>query len=134
MITIGRSSVDLYGAQVEGPLDRHEVVPKIHRRGSPTNIARGAARGLGPKSAVRLPASGTNTWGGFDPLSELAREGADTRGVATDPERLTAPCASRHQRRKSQLPLICPGTRELPMAGRRGPSVDVRYRIERLHR
>ena len=50
LITIGRSSVDLYGAQVGGRLEDMRSFQK-YIGGSPTNIASGAAR-LGFKSAV----------------------------------------------------------------------------------
>ena len=50
LITIGRSSVDLYGAQIGGRLEDMSSFNK-YIGGSPTNIAAGAAR-LGLKSAV----------------------------------------------------------------------------------
>jgi len=50
VITIGRSSVDLYGAQIGGRLEDIGSFNK-YIGGSPTNIACGAAR-LGSKSAV----------------------------------------------------------------------------------
>ena len=50
VITIGRSSVDLYGAQVGGRLEDMSSFRK-YIGGSPTNIAAGSAR-LGLKSAV----------------------------------------------------------------------------------
>ncbi len=43
LITIGRSSVDLYGAQVGGRLEDMASFQK-YIGGSPTNIAAGAAR------------------------------------------------------------------------------------------
>ncbi|HRM75870.1 MAG TPA: 5-dehydro-2-deoxygluconokinase, partial [Paracoccus sp. (in: a-proteobacteria)] len=55
--------------------------------GSPTNIACGTAR-LGLKSAV-ITRVGDEHMGRFI-REQLAREGVDVRGVATDPERLTA--------------------------------------------
>ena len=48
LITIGRSSVDLYGAQVGGRLEDMRSFDK-YIGGSPTNIACGAAR-LGLRS------------------------------------------------------------------------------------
>lgn len=86
VITLGRSSVDLYGAQVGGRLEDMGSFRK-YVGGSPTNIACGAAR-LGLKSAV-LTRVGDEHMGRFI-REELAREGVDIRGVATDPERLTA--------------------------------------------
>lgn len=86
VITIGRSSVDLYGAQVGGRLEDMGSFRK-YVGGSPTNIACGAAR-LGLRSAV-ITRVGDEHMGRFV-REELAREGVDVRGVATDPERLTA--------------------------------------------
>ena len=50
LITIGRSSVDLYGGQIGGRLEDMGSFDK-YIGGSPTNIACGTAR-LGLKSAV----------------------------------------------------------------------------------
>ncbi|WP_029029193.1 bifunctional 5-dehydro-2-deoxygluconokinase/5-dehydro-2-deoxyphosphogluconate aldolase [Salinarimonas rosea] len=86
VITIGRSSVDLYGAQVGGRLEDMASFRK-YLGGSPTNMAVGAAR-LGLRAAV-LTRVGDEAMGRFL-REELAREGVDTRGVITDPERLTA--------------------------------------------
>jgi 5-dehydro-2-deoxygluconokinase len=86
LITIGRSSVDLYGAQIGGRLEDMASFSK-YIGGSPTNIAAGAAR-LGLKSAL-ITRVGDEHMGRFI-REELAREGVDVRGVATDPERLTA--------------------------------------------
>lgn len=86
VITIGRSSVDLYGAQVGGRLEDMASFQK-YIGGSPTNIAAGAAR-LGLKSAL-ITRVGDEHMGRFI-REELAREGVDVRGVKTDPERLTA--------------------------------------------
>ncbi|WP_273728616.1 5-dehydro-2-deoxygluconokinase [Brucella gallinifaecis] len=86
LITIGRSSVDLYGAQVGGLLEDMSSFNK-YVGGSPTNIATGTAR-LGLKSAL-ITRVGDEHMGRFL-LRELAREGVDTRGIVTDPERLTA--------------------------------------------
>ncbi len=86
LITIGRSSVDLYGAQVGGLLEDMASFNK-YVGGSPTNIATGTAR-LGLKSAV-ITRVGDEHMGRFL-LRELEREGVDTRGIVTDPERLTA--------------------------------------------
>jgi 5-dehydro-2-deoxygluconokinase len=86
VITIGRASVDLYGAQVGGRLEDMGSFQK-YIGGSPTNIAAGTAR-LGLKSAL-ITRVGDEHMGRFI-REELAREGVDTRGVITDPERLTA--------------------------------------------
>lgn len=86
LITIGRSSVDLYGAQVGGLLEDMASFNK-YVGGSPTNIATGTAR-LGLKSAL-ITRVGDEHMGRFL-LRELEREGVDTRGIVIDPERLTA--------------------------------------------
>jgi 5-dehydro-2-deoxygluconokinase len=86
VITIGRSSVDLYGAQVGGRLEDMGSFNK-YIGGSPTNMAAGAAR-LGLRSAL-ITRVGDEHMGRFI-REELAREGVDVRGVRTDPERLTA--------------------------------------------
>jgi len=86
LITIGRSSVDLYGAQVGGRLEDMASFQK-YVGGSPTNIAVGAAR-LGLRSAL-ITRVGDEHMGRFI-REELAREGVDVSAVRTDPERLTA--------------------------------------------
>lgn len=86
LITIGRSSVDLYGAQVGGRLEDMGGFAK-YIGGSPTNIACGTAR-LGLRSAV-ITRVGDEHMGRFI-REQLSREGVDTRGVVTDPDRLTA--------------------------------------------
>ncbi|MGV6848475.1 MAG: bifunctional 5-dehydro-2-deoxygluconokinase/5-dehydro-2-deoxyphosphogluconate aldolase [Marinibacterium sp.] len=86
VITIGRSSVDLYGAQIGGRLEDMRTFDK-YIGGSPTNIACGAAR-LGLKSAV-ITGVGDEHMGRFL-REELAREGVDTTAVKVDPDRLTA--------------------------------------------
>jgi len=86
LITIGRSSVDLYGAQVGGRLEDMRTFEK-YIGGSPTNIACGTAR-LGLRSAL-ITRVGDEHMGRFI-REELEREGVDIRGVKTDPERLTA--------------------------------------------
>ena len=86
LITIGRSSVDLYGDQIGGRLEDMGSFSK-YIGGSPTNIACGTAR-LGLKSAV-ITRVGDEHMGRFI-IEQLAREGVDTRGVKVDPERLTA--------------------------------------------
>jgi 5-dehydro-2-deoxygluconokinase len=86
LITIGRSSVDLYGSQIGGRLEDMGGFNK-YIGGSPTNIACGTAR-LGLRSAV-ITGVGDEHMGRFI-REELAREGVDTRGVKIDPDRLTA--------------------------------------------
>ena len=86
VITIGRSSVDLYGAQIGGRLEDMGSFQK-YIGGSPTNMAAGTAR-LGLKSAL-ITRVGDEHMGRFI-REELAKEGVDVRGVKTDPERLTA--------------------------------------------
>jgi len=101
VITIGRSSVDLYGDQVGGRLEDMGSFSK-YIGGSPTNIACGAAR-LGLRTAV-ITAVGDEHMGRFI-VEQLAREGVDTRGVKVDPERLTA-LVLLGIRDDSQFPLI----------------------------
>lgn len=86
VVTIGRSSIDLYGAQIGGRL---EDMASFHKYigGSPTNIAAGTAR-LGLKSGL-ITRVGDEHMGRFI-REQLEAEGVDTRGVITDPERLTA--------------------------------------------
>ncbi|WP_182086261.1 5-dehydro-2-deoxygluconokinase [Aureimonas sp. ME7] len=86
VITIGRSSVDLYGSQIGGRLEDMGSFQK-YVGGSPTNMATGTAR-LGLRSAL-ITRVGDEHMGRFL-REELAREGVDVRGVTTDPERLTA--------------------------------------------
>ncbi|AMJ63954.1 bifunctional 5-dehydro-2-deoxygluconokinase/5-dehydro-2-deoxyphosphogluconate aldolase [Bosea sp. PAMC 26642] len=86
VIAIGRSSVDLYGQQIGGRLeDMGSFVKAVG--GCPTNIAIGTAR-LGLQSAV-ITRVGDEQMGRFI-LEQLAREGVETKGVVTDPTRLTA--------------------------------------------
>ena len=101
VITIGRSSVDLYGAQIGGRLEDMGSFQK-YIGGSPTNIAAGTAR-LGLKSAL-ITRVGNEDMGRFI-REELAKEGVDVRGVKTDPERLTA-LVLLGIRDESQFPLI----------------------------
>ena len=101
LITIGRSSVDLYGAQIGGRLEDMRSFDK-YIGGSPTNIACGTAR-LGLKSAV-ITAVGDEHMGRFI-REELVREGVNIRGVKTDPDRLTA-LVLLGIRDKEQFPLI----------------------------
>lgn len=86
LITIGRSSVDLYGDQVGGRLEDMRSFAK-YIGGSPTNIAAGSAR-LGLKTAL-ITRVGNEHMGRFI-REQLQAEGVDVTGVKTDPERLTA--------------------------------------------
>ncbi|MFK0207838.1 5-dehydro-2-deoxygluconokinase [Agrobacterium sp. NPDC090283] len=86
VITVGRSSVDLYGAQIGGRLEDMGSFQK-YIGGSPTNMAAGTAR-LGLKSGL-ITRVGDEHMGRFI-REELQKEGVDVRGVKTDPERLTA--------------------------------------------
>jgi 5-dehydro-2-deoxygluconokinase len=60
VITIGRSSVDLYGVQIGGRLEDVASFRK-YIGGSPTNMAAGTAR-LGLKSAL-ITRVGDDIWG-----------------------------------------------------------------------
>lgn len=86
VITIGRAGVDLYGTQIGGRLEDMGSFDK-YIGGSPTNIACGTAR-LGLKSAL-ISRVGDEHMGRFI-VEELAKEGVETAGIKTDPERLTA--------------------------------------------
>ncbi len=101
VITIGRSSVDLYGAQVGGRLEDMASFQK-YIGGSPTNMAAGTAR-LGLKSGL-ITRVGDEHMGRFI-REELAREGVNTDGIITDPERLTA-LVILGIRDETQFPLI----------------------------
>lgn len=86
LITVGRSSVDLYGEQVGGRLEDMGSFAK-YVGGSPTNTAVGAAR-LGLRAGL-LTRVGNDHFGRFI-REELVRCGVDVSGVITDPLRLTA--------------------------------------------
>ncbi len=86
VITIGRSSVDLYGQQIGGRLEDMGSFSKAVG-GCPANIAIGAAR-LGLKSGL-ITRVGDEHMGRFI-REQLQREGVDVAGVHTDPSRLTA--------------------------------------------
>lgn len=101
LITIGRSSVDLYGHQVGGRLEDMRSFDK-YIGGSPTNMACGTAR-LGLKAGL-ITGVGDEHMGRFI-REELERHGVDTRGVKTDPERLTA-LVLLGIRDREQFPLI----------------------------
>ncbi|CAN7300244.1 5-dehydro-2-deoxygluconokinase [Rhizobium sp. LjRoot98] len=86
LITIGRASVDLYGQQIGTRLEDVASFAKSVG-GCPTNISVGTAR-LGLKSAL-LTRVGKEQMGRFI-REQLEREGVETKGIVTDPERLTA--------------------------------------------
>lgn len=86
VITIGRSSIDLYGAQIGGRLEDMGSFEK-YIGGSPTNIACGSAR-LGLKTGL-ITGVGDEHMGRFI-IEQLKREGVSTDGVKIDKERLTA--------------------------------------------
>ena len=86
VIAIGRSSVDLYGQQIGTRLEDIGSFAKSVG-GCPANISVGTAR-LGLKSAL-ITRVGAEQMGGFI-KEQLAREGVETAGVVTDPDRLTA--------------------------------------------
>jgi 5-dehydro-2-deoxygluconokinase len=86
VITIGRASVDLYGQQIGTRLEDIGSFAKSVG-GCPANIAVGTAR-LGLKSAL-ITRVGAEQMGRFI-REQLDREGVETSGVATDPNRLTA--------------------------------------------
>ena len=86
VITMGRSSVDLYGEQVGGRLEDMASFRK-YVGGSPTNMATGGAR-LGLRTGL-VTAVGDEPLGRFL-REELAREGVDAGGIKIDRERLTA--------------------------------------------
>ncbi|WP_323013597.1 bifunctional 5-dehydro-2-deoxygluconokinase/5-dehydro-2-deoxyphosphogluconate aldolase [Devosia sp.] len=86
VITIGRASVDLYGQQIGTRLEDVGSFAKSVG-GCPTNIAVGTSR-LGLKSAL-VTRVGNEQMGRFI-REQLEREGVETAGIVTDPERLTA--------------------------------------------
>src|SRR6478752_5758369 len=86
VITIGRSSVDLYGQQIGSKLENIASFAKSVG-GCPANIAIGTAR-LGLKSGL-ITRVGDEQMGRFI-REQSAREGVDTKGIKTDKERLTA--------------------------------------------
>ena len=86
LITVGRSSVDLYGEQIGGRLEDVGSFAK-YVGGSPTNTAVAAAR-LGLNTGL-LTRVGADHMGRFI-REQLVREGVDVRGVLADSQRLTA--------------------------------------------
>ena len=86
VICIGRSSVDLYGDQVNGKLEDMSSFSK-YVGGSPTNISIGCSR-LGLKSAL-ITRVGNEHMGRFV-IEQLRREGVNVSNIKTDKDRLTA--------------------------------------------
>ncbi len=86
VISIGRSSVDLYGQQIGSRLEDISSFSKSVG-GCPANIAIGTAR-LGLKSAL-ITKVGNEQMGRYI-REQCAREGVATDGILTDPGRLTA--------------------------------------------
>lgn len=86
LIAIGRSSVDLYGAQVGGRLEDMASFSKAVG-GCPTNIAIGTAR-LGLRSGL-ITRVGDEHMGRYI-REQCSREGVDVAGIHTDPTRLTS--------------------------------------------
>ena len=86
VITIGRSSVDLYGQQIGSKLEDIASFAKSVG-GCPANIAIGTAR-LGLKSGL-ITRVGDEQMGRFI-REQSAREGVAVDGIKTDKERLTA--------------------------------------------
>ncbi|WP_189435106.1 bifunctional 5-dehydro-2-deoxygluconokinase/5-dehydro-2-deoxyphosphogluconate aldolase [Pseudovibrio japonicus] len=101
VITIGRSSVDLYGTQVGSRLEDMSSFKK-YVGGSPTNMSVGTAR-LGLKSAL-ISRVGDEHMGRFI-REQLVKEGVCVDGLVTDKERLTA-LVLLGIRDKEQFPLI----------------------------
>jgi hypothetical protein len=86
LITVGRSSVDLYGQQIGGRLEDMASFAK-YVGGSPTNTAIGAQR-LGLRTGL-VTGVGDDHMGRFI-LETLQGEGVVTTAIRRDPERLTA--------------------------------------------
>jgi 5-dehydro-2-deoxygluconokinase len=86
VITIGRSSVDLYGQQIGSRLEDIGSFAKSVG-GCPSNIAIGTAR-LGLRSGL-ITRVGDEHMGRFI-REQAAREGVAVEGIVTDKERLTA--------------------------------------------
>jgi len=86
VITIGRSSVDLYGQQIGSRLEDIASFAKSVG-GCPSNIAIGTAR-LGLKSGL-ITRVGDEQMGRFI-REQMTREGVALAGIVTDPQRLTS--------------------------------------------
>ena len=80
VITIGRSSVDLYGQQIGCRLEDISTFAKSVG-GCPSNIAIGAAR-MGLKSGL-ITRVGNEQMGRYI-LEQMEREGVNTAGIVTD--------------------------------------------------
>ncbi len=86
VVTIGRSSIDLYGAQIGGRLEDMASFRKAVG-GSPANIAIGAARlGLRVGFCTRVG----DEHMGRAIREQMVAEGVDPTGIITDPDRLSA--------------------------------------------
>ena len=101
VVTIGRSSVDLYGQQVGSRLEDMASFSKAVG-GCPANIAIGTAR-LGLRSGV-VTRVGDEHLGRFI-REQMVREGVAVEGIHTDPHRLTA-LAILGVRDSSSFPLL----------------------------
>ena len=101
VICIGRSSVDLYGDQIDGKLENMSSFSK-YVGGSPTNISIGCSR-LGLKSAL-ITKVGNEHMGRFI-IEQLRCEGVDVSNIKTDKDRLTA-LVILGIRSQDQFPLI----------------------------
>jgi 5-dehydro-2-deoxygluconokinase len=86
VITIGRSSVDLYGQQIGARLEDIASFAKSVG-GCPSNIAIGTAR-LGLKSGL-ITRVGDEQMGRFI-KEQMTREGVSLQGIITDKQRLTS--------------------------------------------
>src|SRR5436190_13227348 len=86
VITVGRSSVDLYGQQIGSRLEDVTSFAKSVG-GCPANIAIGTAR-LGLRSGL-VTRVGDEQMGRFV-LEQMRREGVSLAGICVDPARLTA--------------------------------------------
>lgn len=101
LIAVGRAGVDLYGQQIGGRLEDMASFAK-YVGGSPTNTAIGTAR-LGLKAGLASRV-GADHFGRFI-IEQLRREGVDTNGVISDPDRLTG-LVILGIRDREQFPLI----------------------------
>ena len=86
VITIGRSSIDLYGVQIGGRLEDMASFRKAVG-GSPANIAIGAAR-LGLRAGFCTRVGDEHM--GRAIREQMIDEGVDPAGIVIDPERLSA--------------------------------------------
>jgi 5-dehydro-2-deoxygluconokinase len=86
VITMGRCSVDLYGQQIGARLEDIGSFAKSVG-GCPSNIAIGTAR-LGLRSGL-ITRVGAEQMGSYV-KEQMKREGVSTKGIVTDPQRLTS--------------------------------------------